>query len=78
MNGRMSGKPMTALINHVMHASKKELRRMLISFITSEQMPIGWGDPIKLTKKYIVTREDGKEYDVTPYIIETDEDTDIE
>ena len=36
MSGRMSGKPTTALINHVMHASKKELRQMLISFITSE------------------------------------------
>ena len=40
MNGRMSGKPTTALINYVMKASKKELRRMLISFITSEPTPI--------------------------------------
>ena len=40
MNGRMSGKPTTALINCVMKASKKELRRMLISFITSEPTPI--------------------------------------
>ena len=72
------GKPKTVLINHVMHASKKELRQMLISFITSEPMPMGWGEPIKLTKRYILTKEDGKEYDLTPYIIEADEDTDIE
>ena len=72
------GKPTTALINHVMHASKKELRQMLISFITSEPMPMGCGEPIKLTKRYILTKEDGKEYDLTPYIIEADEDTDIE
>ena len=49
MNGRMSGKPITALINHVMHASKKELRQMLISFITSEPTPIEY-EPIEEVK----------------------------
>ena len=37
------GKPTTALINYVMHASKKELQRMLISFITSEPTLIDFG-----------------------------------
>ena len=50
-HGRMSGcvkcgNPTTALINHVMHASKKELRQMLISFITSEPTPIEY-EPIE-------------------------------
>lgn len=49
MNGRMSGKPTTALINHIMHASKKELRQMLISFITSEPTPFEY-KPIEEVK----------------------------
>ena len=49
MSGRMGGKPTTTLINHVMHASKKELRQMLISFITSEPTPIEY-EPIEEVK----------------------------
>jgi len=54
MSGRMSGcvkcgKPTTALINHIMHASKKELRQMLISFITSEPISFEY-EPIEEVK----------------------------
>ena len=49
MSGRMSGKPTTALIEQVMHASKKELRRMVISFITSEPTQLEY-EPIEEVK----------------------------